>query len=74
MRRPSLVGQAKEYADMETHLGHLQVNVTPANLSFYKNLMTFLGWDTIVATDGDIGTLDDFGLTAPQVFSSTAII
>ena len=36
---------------METHLGHLQVNVTPANLSFYKDLMNFLGWDTIVAND-----------------------
>ena len=36
---------------MQTSLGHLQVNVRPENLSFYKELMAFLGWETLY--DGD---------------------
>jgi catechol 2,3-dioxygenase-like lactoylglutathione lyase family enzyme len=36
---------------METYLGHLQVNVAAGNLGFYKELMAFLGWDTLIAND-----------------------
>lgn len=38
---------------MQTRLGHIQVNVTPANLQFYRDLMSFLGWQTIY--DGEFG-------------------
>jgi len=29
---------------METSLDHLQLNVNPANLPFYRDLLEFLGW------------------------------
>lgn len=29
---------------IQTKLGHLQFNVNPQNLPFYKDLFTFLGW------------------------------
>lgn len=38
---------------MQTRLGHIQVNVTPANFQFYRDLMSFLGWQTIY--DGEFG-------------------
>ncbi len=34
-------------AVIHTHLGHIQFNVRAANLPFYKDLMTFLGWQTL---------------------------
>jgi catechol 2,3-dioxygenase-like lactoylglutathione lyase family enzyme len=33
---------------MKSKLGHFQINVNTANLPFYKDLFTFLGWDTLV--------------------------
>jgi catechol 2,3-dioxygenase-like lactoylglutathione lyase family enzyme len=32
---------------MQSHLVHLLLSVQPANMPFYKNLMTFLGWSTL---------------------------
>lgn len=32
---------------MQTSLSHIQVNVRPQNMPFYKELMTFLGWQPI---------------------------
>ena len=32
---------------MQSHLGHLVFGVQPANMPFYKDLFTFLGWSTI---------------------------
>jgi catechol 2,3-dioxygenase-like lactoylglutathione lyase family enzyme len=42
---------------MQTHLSHIQVNVQPANMSFYKELMAFLGWDTIHADESTLGVV-----------------
>jgi catechol 2,3-dioxygenase-like lactoylglutathione lyase family enzyme len=42
---------------METHLSHIQVNVRPANISFYKELMAFLGWNTIYADESTLGVV-----------------
>ena len=36
---------------MQTGLAHIQFNVQPANLPFYQELMTFLGWHTIHAAE-----------------------
>jgi catechol 2,3-dioxygenase-like lactoylglutathione lyase family enzyme len=33
---------------MQTYFGHMQLNIRPENLPFYRNLMSFLGWRTIV--------------------------
>ncbi len=43
---------------MQTHLGHIQFNVQPANLQFYKDLMAFLGWQTIYEVEGMLGVGD----------------
>ena len=32
---------------MQTSLSHIQINVRPQNMSFYRDLMTFLGWQPI---------------------------
>jgi catechol 2,3-dioxygenase-like lactoylglutathione lyase family enzyme len=40
---------------LQTYLGHLEVRVRPANLSFYADLMGFLGWKTLYADDGTVG-------------------
>lgn len=36
---------------MQTRLSHLQVNVAAANIPFYRDLMAFLGWPTIMDDD-----------------------
>ncbi|MGE5597594.1 MAG: VOC family protein [Hyphomicrobiales bacterium] len=40
---------------MQTSLYHLQVNIDPANGQFYRDLMGFLGWQTIYADDNMFG-------------------
>jgi catechol 2,3-dioxygenase-like lactoylglutathione lyase family enzyme len=40
---------------MQTHLGHIQFNVRPENVAFYKNLLTFLGWQLIYENEGMLG-------------------
>jgi catechol 2,3-dioxygenase-like lactoylglutathione lyase family enzyme len=32
---------------VQTHLGHIQFNVAPENVGFYRDLLTHLGWQTI---------------------------
>ena len=36
---------------MQSRLAHIQLNVQPANLPFYRELMAFLGWQTIYSDD-----------------------
>lgn len=36
---------------MNTRLAHIQVNIDPANLAFYADLMEFLGWNTVMANE-----------------------
>ncbi|MGH2588500.1 MAG: VOC family protein [Dehalococcoidia bacterium] len=40
---------------MRTGLDHLQVNVRPENVGFYRDLMSFLGWHDIFAGEGFFG-------------------
>ncbi len=40
---------------MQTHLAHIQFNVRPENMPFYKDLMGFLGWQSIYDGDGMLG-------------------
>jgi len=40
---------------VKTALAHLQLNVRPANLPFYKELMAFLGWQTLYEDEGMLG-------------------
>ena len=40
---------------MESSLDHVQVNVRAANMAFYTELMTFLGWQTIFGDENFAG-------------------
>ncbi len=40
---------------MNTTVGHIQFNVAGANLPFYKELFSFLGWNTLYAEEGFFG-------------------
>lgn len=37
---------------MQTQLGHILFNVQPENLPFYKDLLSFLGWQPIFEAEG----------------------
>ncbi|MEX0782820.1 MAG: VOC family protein [Dehalococcoidia bacterium] len=41
---------------METSLAHLQVNIRPDNLPFYRDLFAFLGWNALYEAEGMLGT------------------
>lgn len=46
---------------MNTTIGHMQVNVEAANIPFYKDLLSFLGWSTLHEAEGMIGLGDGQG-------------
>ncbi|HEY1014062.1 MAG TPA: VOC family protein [Herpetosiphonaceae bacterium] len=40
---------------MKSQLAHIQFNVQPANVGYYKELLTFLGWQPLFEQPGMIG-------------------
>ena len=46
---------------MNTHVGHVQFNIQPGNVGFYRDLFAFLGWQTIYDGDGMLGVGSDGG-------------
>ena len=40
---------------MQTTLSHILFNIRPANMQFYRDLLGFLGWQTIHDGDGVLG-------------------
>ena len=40
---------------MQTYFSHIQFNIQPANLPFYRELMAFLGWQTIFDAEKMLG-------------------
>ena len=40
---------------MQNSVSHIQFNVDPAHLSFYRDLTAYLGWKTIYDGDGMLG-------------------
>lgn len=40
---------------MQTHFSHIQFNIRPENMQYYRDLMAFLGWRTMVADDEMLG-------------------
>ncbi len=40
---------------MQTDISHLQLNVAPTNLPFYKDLMAFFGWRPLYEAEGMLG-------------------
>ena len=43
---------------MKSQFGHMQVNIDPKNLAFYKELFTFLGWSLLYEDDTMLGMGD----------------
>jgi catechol 2,3-dioxygenase-like lactoylglutathione lyase family enzyme len=43
---------------METRLGHIQINVNPVNLAYYRDLLIFLGWKVIYQDETMLGVAD----------------
>jgi catechol 2,3-dioxygenase-like lactoylglutathione lyase family enzyme len=43
---------------MKSHFAHMQLNVQPGNLSFYKDLFTFMGWKIVYDDDNYFGVAD----------------
>jgi hypothetical protein len=37
---------------VQTHVAHVQVNIRPNNAAFYRELMAFLGWQTLYEDEG----------------------
>src|SRR4051812_39039338 len=50
---------------MQTYIAHMQLNVQAANIGFYQDLLTFLGWKVIAgsATEGWLGIGDGRGVS-----------
>jgi catechol 2,3-dioxygenase-like lactoylglutathione lyase family enzyme len=46
---------------MRTSLAHIQFNVRPDNLPFYRDLMGALGWETLYDGDGVLGVAGSNG-------------
>jgi catechol 2,3-dioxygenase-like lactoylglutathione lyase family enzyme len=40
---------------VQTRIGHMQFNVRAANVAFYKDLLTFLGWRVLYEGEGMLG-------------------
>lgn len=48
---------------METSLQHIQFNVRPENIGFYRDLFGFLGWSTLHEDEGILGVGTANGLS-----------
>lgn len=46
---------------MKSKLGHLQVNINPKNLLFYKELFSFLDWSVLYSDENMLGVGDKNG-------------
>ena len=46
---------------METQFSHIQLNIRPANMQFYKDLMGLLGWQTLYDSAEMFGASDKNG-------------
>jgi len=46
---------------IKTRINHIQFNIDPDNMPFYKELMAFLGWKVLVAEADMLGVGDESG-------------
>jgi hypothetical protein len=44
---------------MKSNASHVQINVNPVNMPFYKDLMNFLGWTVIYEDPNALGVEDE---------------
>jgi catechol 2,3-dioxygenase-like lactoylglutathione lyase family enzyme len=40
---------------MHTHLAHIQFNIRPEHVPFYRDLMAFIGWQSLFENEGMLG-------------------
>src|SRR5262245_18940069 len=52
-----------EEPHMHAHLTHMQFNVQPGNVAFYKELLTYLGWQSLYEGEGMLGVADKHGVS-----------
>ncbi len=48
---------------MQSQLGHIQFNVQPTNLPFYKDLFAALDWQTLYDVEGMLAVADPQGIS-----------
>ncbi|HUN24587.1 MAG TPA: VOC family protein [Anaerolineales bacterium] len=48
---------------MHSSIGHLQFNIAAENMAFYKDLLTFLGWQIIYDDPAMLGAADASGIS-----------
>jgi len=49
---------------IKSNMSHLQINIHPENLPFYKDLLGFLGWSVLYEDPGMVGIADERGVSA----------
>lgn len=60
---------------MKTHFGHIEYKVKAANVSFYRDLFAFLGWDTLMDDGGSfLGLGDESGGSFWFIGSETDVV
>ena len=48
---------------MQANLTHMQLNVQPENIAFYKDLLAFVGWQSLYDSAEMIGVADKNGVS-----------
>ena len=48
---------------MQAHLTHMQFNVQPEHMPFYKDLLAFVGWQSLYDSAEMIGVADKNGVS-----------
>jgi catechol 2,3-dioxygenase-like lactoylglutathione lyase family enzyme len=46
---------------VQSSIGHMQFNVQPKNLVYYRDLLSFLGWQVLFDVEGMLGMGDQSG-------------
>ncbi len=50
-------------AMIQSRFGHIQINIHPQNMAFYKDLFAFMGWQTLEDSPAEFGV-------GPDIFNS----
>jgi catechol 2,3-dioxygenase-like lactoylglutathione lyase family enzyme len=58
---------------MQAHLTHMQFNVQPKNMAFYKDLLAFVGWQSLYDSAEMIGVIDKNGISLWFVGQAKAV-
>ena len=59
---------------MRTELAHLQFNVAPANIAYYRDLLAFLGWQPLADGEGLLGVGGEQGVSLWFIGSAKDVV